>query len=178
MTLEELSIVYTADVQPAVEAIRTLTDILFQTDETAARLADSFYQSGVNAGTGLARGILSSQERVVSAARAVADAASRALREALSIHSPSRVTEEMGTQFSAGLADGITSSASVVASAASSLAPSVSSLSHPAFDQVPQAQEQIHLTIPLEVDGYQLGVAAIEGINRVSRVTGRAELSI
>ena len=178
MTLEELSIVYTADVQPAVDAIHALTAVLFQTDETAARLEDSFFQSGVNAGAGLARGILSAQDRVVSAARAVADAASQALRNALGIHSPSRVTEEMGARFSEGLAGGILSSASLVASAASDLSPSAHSFSHPAFDQVPNAQENIHITIPLEVDGYQLGVAAIEGINRVSRVTGRAELSV
>ena len=31
---------------------------------------------------------------------------------------------------------------------------------------------------PLEIDGYRLGVAAIEGINRVTQGTGRIQLNL
>ena len=41
-----------------------------------------------------------------------------------------------------------------------------------------QLLSQLSLTIPLEIDGYRLGVAAIEGINRVNSATGRVELSM
>ena len=37
---------------------------------------------------------------------------------------------------------------------------------------------QLSITVPLEIDGYRLGVAAIEGINRVSQGTGRVELTL
>lgn len=177
MTLEELSIIYTADVLPAVSAMQDLVSAFYRVSDEITYLQQNFSAAGKQAGQGLADGILSTREKVIAAARIVAQCAANELRSALSIHSPSRLTEEMGMQVGAGLANGILQSAGQVTSAVSSLPP-VSMQASPLFDQVTPAQENISITIPLEVDGYQLGVAAIDGINRVSRVTGRAELSV
>ena len=177
MTLEELSIIYTADVLPAVTAMQDLVTEFYRVSEEISYLQQNFASAGSQAGMGLAEGILSTREKIIAAARIVADAAAEELRRALSIHSPSRLTREMGVQVGAGLANGILQSAGQITSAVSSLSP-VSMQASPLFDQVTPQQENISITIPLEVDGYQLGVAAIDGINRVSRVTGRAELSV
>jgi len=179
LTLEELSVVYTADVQPALDAIRSLMLTLSETAGELSHMEGAFTQAGSDAALGLARGILSSREQVLSAARELASVAADALRSALQIHSPSRVTEEMGAHFTSGLANGILGSAAAL-SEAPAFAPQSAAFfaSSPAFENVTPAQENIHITVPIEVDGYQLGVAAIEGINRVSRATGRAELSV
>lgn len=179
MTLEELSIIYTADVQPALDAIRSLVLTLSRSAEQMEQMNTAFARAGSDAALGLANGILSSREQVLSAARELASVAADALRSALQIHSPSRVTEEMGAHFTSGLANGILGSAAAL-SETPAFAPQGAAFfaSSPAFENVTPAQENIHITVPIEVDGYQLGVAAIEGINRVSRATGRAELSV
>ena len=178
MTLEELSILYTADTAPAVEEIRSLLQVLYDTSREADQLAADFSASGIRAGEGLAGGILSSRERVVAAAREVAEAAAAALRAALDIHSPSRVTMETGEQFASGLYEGMMHSADGAFSALGHLAPGMSLPSSLEKTPVEKSGGDIHITVPLEVDGYQLGMAAIESINRVSRMTGRSELSI
>ena len=78
MTLEELSILYTADTAPAVEEIRSLLQVLYDTSREADQLAADFSASGIRAGEGLAGGILSSRQRVMAAAREVAEAAAAA----------------------------------------------------------------------------------------------------
>lgn len=177
MTLEELSVVYSADVQPALTAVRHLMGVLLDAGSEADRLSEDFYQSGAMAGEGLARGIQDSRDKVMSAAREVASAAAQALKSALQIHSPSRVTEEAGANFASGLTMGMLSGAQPALDAASRL---VSLPRQPdALRYQPEnAMQPLEITIPIEVDGYQLGVAALEGIHRVSRITGRAELSL
>lgn len=71
---------------------------------------------------GLASGISAGRSGVVSAAVSIAQAAAAAARSALAIHSPSRVTEEMGSLFDAGFAKGIIGSAKMAVRSASSLA--------------------------------------------------------
>ncbi|MBR6525484.1 MAG: hypothetical protein IKT57_05895 [Clostridia bacterium] len=180
MTLEELSIIYTADAAPAVQEIRRLMDVLYDASREAEQLAADFSASGVRAGEGLEEGILSSRERVMAAAREVANAAAAALRAALEIHSPSRVTMDAGAQFASGLYTGMMQSADTAFSGLNLLQTPVSMPSGAGFDSPVEKGDagDIHITVPLEVDGYQLGMAAIENINRVSRMTGRAELSI
>lgn len=56
---------------------------------------------------GLASGIRSGQSGVISAAVAVASAAAAAARSALAIHSPSKVTRELGENFDLGFIRGI-----------------------------------------------------------------------
>lgn len=179
MTLEELSIIYTADVAPAMEMIFALVDTVKSAGDEADRLAGDFESAGNQAGQGLARGILSARDSVMAAARQVATAAAAALRAALDIHSPSKVTEESGAQFGAGLANGILHSTRVVETAVRGLTGGFSPASAPVMQNVQGTKQgDIHLTIPIEVDGYQLGVAAINGINQVSRLSGKAELSV
>lgn len=179
MTLEELSIVYTADVAPAMQAIYALVDTMQSAGDTADTLAGDFESAGNQAGAGLARGILHSRDSVMAAARQVAQAAANALRAALDIHSPSKVTEESGAQFGAGLARGILLSTQTVESAVNALTGGFSPASLPVMQPVQGAKQgDIHLTIPIEVDGYQLGVAAINGIHQVSRLSGKAELTV
>lgn len=177
MTLEELSVVYSADVQPALDAIRRLMQVLTDAGNEAECLSGDFYRSGAMAGEGLAQGIQDSRDKVVSAAREVAQAAAEALKNALSIHSPSRVTEEVGLNFTSGLTNGMLSAAQPALEAASLLV-SLPAQNELLNDQPRSAAQPLQITVPIEVDGYQLGVAALEGIHRVSRITGRAELSL
>lgn len=180
MTLEELSIIYTADVSAAMDAIRTLGDAVILSGRQAESMESAFSQAGMQSAQGLANGILSGRDAVISAARQVAEAASQALRAALSIHSPSKVTEETGVQFYQGLANGILLGTDTVSSAVHAMSADAGSLSRHADKLSLQGEKtgDIHLTIPIELDGYQLGLAAIDGINRVSRVSGKSEISI
>ena len=57
--------------------------------------------------TGLASGILAGQAGVIAAAIEVARAAANAVRSELSIHSPSRVTKELGEFFDLGFIRGV-----------------------------------------------------------------------
>lgn len=66
--------------------------------------------AGQNAGQGLANGILSKRGTIVAAATSVANAAAAALRSALQIHSPSRVTQKIGVFTGEGFRIGLESS--------------------------------------------------------------------
>ena len=70
--------------------------------------------AGINAGkmfsAGIATGILSGRSGVISAAISVARAAVSAMRSALQIHSPSRVTAELGQMTGKGFEIGLTES--------------------------------------------------------------------
>ena len=180
MTLEELSIIYTADVSGAMDAIRILGDAVQQSGREAEEMETLFSQAGLQAAQGLANGIQSGQSQVMAAARQVAQAASNALRAALEIHSPSKVTQEMGQQFHQGLINGILMGTGAVENAVNTMTPSFAHLQSGA-DMLPvpgQEKGDIHLTIPIELDGYQLGLAAIDSINRVSRLSGKSEITI
>lgn len=69
----------------------------------------SWYSSGSYLGQGLANGISSMSGYVMSVASNLAHRASSAIRRALDIHSPSRVTYAFGEYFSEGFIDGISS---------------------------------------------------------------------
>ena len=195
MTLEEISVRFTADIAPIAAAMSELSGLLSALNHQADALAAGFYSSGAQAAEGLREGLLSRRYAVAAAAQALASAASGALRDALAIHSPSRLTFQVGAFFDEGLLQGISGSASQVEKeaaalgrrAASALATPEFALPIPAIQPVSPAaaatavspdSSPISITIPLEIDGYRLGVAAIEGINRVTQGTGRVELTL
>lgn len=194
MTLEELSVTFLADISPFASAMDQLVGLISAAAGQADQLASRFYDAGVRGGDGLANGLFSRKSVVTAAAEALARAAVSALTGALQIHSPSRVTYEAGRFFDEGLISGIAGNAAQVEKEAAMLGEKTAqALEIPdAFGQrmVPGAHEapksatpdqllsQLSLTIPLEIDGYRLGVAAIEGINRVNSATGRVELSM
>ena len=68
---------------------------------------NSFYSAGSYLMQGFASGISSNSYRAAAAARAAANAANRAARNALGIHSPSKVGEEIGKYFDMGIAVGM-----------------------------------------------------------------------
>ncbi len=185
MTLEELQVRFTADISPLSERLAALGDMLTAAGARADELAASFRSAGVSAGDGLAGGIASRKNAVVAAARALAAAATAALRGALAIHSPSRVTFASGANFTEGFARGVEGGAPNVRravedlsrTASSALAPLAPVASVQASAEAPTL-DRVSLTVPLYIDGYRLGVAAIDGINRVSRGTGGVELTL
>ena len=228
MILDELSVVFSADIAPFEAAVGRVCALTEAASAQADQLPPRFRSAGLLAGQGLADGIAAAESRVAAAARALADAASAALRSALEIHSPSRLTYRLGQQGDEGLARGVEDGAEQPRRAAGllggdtfaalkgTLSPPdlpLSLLSAPAraadqaqrtfsrlqaLSQPPvppavpapaaaaraaasageSAETPFSITIPLEIDGYRLGVAAIEGINRVSRGTGRVELNL
>lgn len=183
MTIEELSVAFTADISPFAAAAEKVSALLTQMSREGDLLADAFYRAGISAGAGLENGIAAGRTGVIAAARSVAQAAAEALRGALAVHSPSRLTFEVGSFFGEGLRLGILESAGRVEQEAAALGDrSVQALKTVALPDLPAASslsaaQPLSITIPLEVDGYRLGVAALEGLNRVQQAAGRIELA-
>lgn len=152
--------------------------------------------AGAALSRGFANGISSGQSGVLRAVNRVVDTAIARIRSALQIHSPSRVSFEMGGFFGEGFAQGISASIRLAERSVDMLSmASVSALSgapetaaSPAFDAaglagmmraaVNEALGGTSIVIPLNVDGVKLGEASIRGINRVTRSTGRLMLEI
>ena len=184
MTLEELSVVFTADAAPFIQAVSAVEGASFQAVHAADSLADAFYQAGARAAQGLGQGILAHKETVAAAAQALAQAAADAMRTALQIRSPSRVTREMGLMFDRGFLEGIVQempmaeqqSRSLATRAAAALEENVPAAAHAPVSA--QTAAPVHVTLPLEIDGYRLGMAVLENINRIMDATGRVELNL
>ena len=162
--------------------------------------AAASYAQGVRAGVsdlesagraltdGFARGVGSRSGAVSAAVRRMANSATRLLRSLLSIHSPSKVTEELGAYFASGFAGGIRGAQLEVERAAGS--PSAAATGALRAPELPQASamgsaqsaekalENVNLTIPIHVDGMKLGEASIRGINAVTRSAGRLLLNL
>ena len=186
MTLEELSVVFTADIQPFTQAVYALQGLVSSAVQTADAMAGAFMQAGHQAAAGLESGLLAGRSRVANAAATLAAAASDAVRSALKIHSPSQVTREMGQMFDEGFLQGMMenmprlekeaqSLGSRTEAALSTAVEGPASRNMGAADGVPSP---VHVTVPLEIDGYRLGVAVIENLNRITNATGRVELQL
>lgn len=195
MMLEELSVRFSADIAPFSAAVSQVQGMLSALGGAADGITAQFQTAGAMAGEGLKNGLLSQRAAVAAAAQMLAQAAANALRGALQIHSPSRLTYEVGRFFDEGLLEGIRGSADRVAAEAGNLGKGAAFALQDAAVQMPlspaadfsaarqavspdQALSSLSLTVPLEIDGYRLGVAAIEGINRVAKGTGRVELML
>ncbi len=185
MTLEELSVVFSADIQPFTAAVDTLQGVIGQAESVADGMAGAFFQSGLAAAEGLRSGLLGGKGGVISAAVSLAEAASAALRKALQIHSPSQVTRDMGRMFDAGFLQGILDEMPRVDREARHLGDvSQSALQSSLAKDTPVSASSgvqpspVHVTIPLELDGYRLGMAVIENLNRITASTGRVELEL
>lgn len=72
-----------------------------------ARLNTSFYNSGYYASLGLARGIDAGAGAAIAAANRIANQVAKTMRNALEVHSPSRVTEEIGNYTATGFIKGM-----------------------------------------------------------------------
>lgn len=70
-------------------------------------LRSSFYNSGYYASAGLAQGINAGAGAAISAAQRLADRVASAMREALQVHSPSKVTMQIGEYAGIGVAAGL-----------------------------------------------------------------------
>jgi hypothetical protein len=191
MTLEELSVRFTADAQPLIQTLNELSALVQSASEQAEALTSAYRVCGENAGNALALGLLSKKDTVVRSARLVADAAKNALKEALDIHSPSRVTMKMGQRFDEGFVKGLAAGRANVQDAAAGIGnlsldalslPQMKALSAAPFaqntgkslsDTLNEALRRLEITVPLEVDGYRLGVAAIRAMQQVNEATGR-----
>ncbi len=191
MTLEELSVRFTADAQPLIERLNELSALMRSAAAQAENLTQTCRACGENAGSALAGGLLSKKDAVVKAAHLVAEAAKNALRQALDIHSPSRVTMKMGERFDEGFVKGLTGGRASVKAAALGVGNlSLDALTLPQMKSLPAASvtqstdtltadklydalRRLEITVPLEVDGYRLGVAAISAMRQVSETTGR-----
>ena len=150
--------------------------------------------SGRALADGFAAGIRSGSSAVNAAVSAIVNSATRKIRSLLSIHSPSKVTRELGAYFGEGFAGGISGSVHAVEQAAGALSgaasdrlgtsslPSEMALSegtpHWIDDAIQRALGGVQLTIPLQVDGIKLGEASIRGINAVTRNAGRILLNL
>ena len=170
----------------ASEAARTVAaSARFSGSEGRARAA------GQQLSEGFAAGIRDRAPSAISAAAALAQAAAKKLRQVLSIRSPSRVAMALGAYFSEGFARGVEDAADRAAQAASQLARAATQGASGAEAESgfaraaggapftsQEAPREETVVVPLVVDGIKLGEAAIRGINRVTRATGRLSLEI
>ena len=151
-------------------------------------------RAGLQLAQGFARGITSGSGTVMQAVNRVVNAAVARIRSALQIHSPSRVTFELGGCFGAGFAQGIGATMDQTERSAERLAAGasaqLSSKARPAeqiggggmaqnvADALSAALGGTQIVVPINVDGMKLGEASIRGINRVRASTGRLMLDI
>lgn len=184
MTLEELSVVFSADVGPFADAVGSMQGLVAEAEQIAQSLVGTFTQAGYQAAQGLEMGLLSGKSGVTAAAQALANAATQALKGSLQIHSPSRVTQQMGRMFDLGFLNGLLQEMPRVEQESRSLGMKAAGAlegAAPAGEFAANAQVQsppVHVTVPLEIDGYRLGLAVIENLNRVTQSTGRVELNL
>lgn len=148
--------------------------------------------AGLDLSKGFANGMLSYIDKIKSAAASLASAALNKLKNLLKISSPSKVTFAMGGFFSEGFAGGIASSVNLAQHSASMLARGAAMSLNPGMmsfggdsdmsamvrTAVNDALGSADIVIPINVDGMKLGEAAIRGINRVTRASGRLMLDI
>lgn len=164
-------------------------------DFSNASALASARSAGSALGQGFANGISSSYGAVMAAANRIASAAVARIRSALKIHSPSRVSHELGGYFGEGFAEGIYASVRTAQQSVGALSEgAVSALAAPAAYALPAmdtgglaatVQQAVQdalggtsIVVPLHVDGMKLGEASIRGINRVTRSAGRLMLEI
>lgn len=152
------------------------------------------YSAGAALGQGFANGISSKHGAVMSAVNRIVNAAISRIRSALSIHSPSKVSFELGGFFGEGFADGIYASVQAAQKSVQALSDGAVGTLGTAYaapaamdagglagmmrSAVSDALGGTSIVIPLQVDGMKLGEASIQGINRVTRSTGRIMLEI
>ncbi|MGQ2287177.1 phage tail tape measure protein [Leuconostoc suionicum] len=104
--------------------------------EGARSAYSGFSTAGSFLGQGLVNGIRSMAGNAMSAAASIANAAAAAIRRALKIHSPSRVTYGIGEYVGEGLINGMISEQSSVAQAASQYASLISGQKYEASAQL------------------------------------------
>ena len=93
---------------PGVEAGASIPEgVAIGIEQGAGQATAAATGAGAQVVAGMAQGILSGRSQVVTAAITVATAAAEAIRAALQIHSPSRVTRLFGEQVDLGFVEGI-----------------------------------------------------------------------
>ena len=88
-------------------AVKSVTDTKLRMVTEVNTLNSSFYSAGEMASKGLARGVNAGSGAAIAAARSVADSVASTMRSALQIHSPSKVTTEIGEYAGEGVAVGL-----------------------------------------------------------------------
>ena len=129
-------------------------------------LQSSFYSAGVFASHGLANGINAGSGAAIAAARNVANSVAATMRNALQVHSPSKVTTKIGEYASEGAAIGLLNMISMVKRASDKVAqvmvPQPDTVARPAYAGATSGYSAYtghsgNMTLVLEVDGRELG---------------------
>lgn len=122
--MSSIKSVVSSGMNQVVSAIRSAMQQAVSAMRSAAGQARS---AGYQMGAGFLGGLNAMSGAIIGRARAIASAAAAAMRSALRIHSPSRVTAEIGGYFGKGLAMGIDDETRKVEKIAANLALSASS---------------------------------------------------
>lgn len=110
---------FTAQINSGLSTASSITSSRVGTMTASVNtLSGSFYSAGVNASYGLANGINAGAGSALYAARSLANQVAATMREALKIHSPSRLMrDDVGRFIPQGLAEGIKKDSGLVDSA-------------------------------------------------------------
>lgn len=128
--------------------------------------------AGKDAMEGLLEGLESEEGPLMAEAQKIANQIESTIRAALDSHSPSEAMADVGRDIMAGLTLGIDRHAQEPALAASRAATGVISASSPATGGAGAASQPLQITIPVTLDGRQIGQAACEYINGQLKLTG------
>ena len=126
----------TSSMQQAVSAVQNAMNSAVVAMNSAAGQA---LAAGANMGRGFYNGLSSMAGSIISLAQSIASRAASAMRSALRIHSPSRVTGKIGKYTGQGLVVGLDGMKRVVARTAEKLADIAGSI-HPKDIQLPDVQ--------------------------------------
>jgi TP901 family phage tail tape measure protein len=138
---------------------------------------------GKNIIKGLIKGITSAASGLYEKAKEIARNVTKTIKNALGIHSPSRVMMELGEFTGIGFAEGIERSLSRINAAAYQLADypvrEVSSPTTTSATVSPQPAQRIVVEVPLYLDGHEIARATVDDINRLlgDRMNGSLRLA-
>ncbi|MGM9897995.1 MAG: tape measure protein [Enterococcus faecalis] len=114
--------------QNATNPVRAVKSIVNKIISAMDKLPSEMNSIGANTINGLTNGINANANSALAAAKSVANRVADTMKKALDIHSPSRVTAELGVFTSQGLAEGILDGARYVDRASSQIADRVSNM--------------------------------------------------
>lgn len=145
------------------ENLTTVTDALGNVSRAISESAADLYQwgmdNGYNYAAGLAAGINDSGNTL--AAEEAAKAIDRATRDALDIHSPSRVAKKSGEYYSQGLAEGIVDASGQAVDAAKMVADGINIGTQ--VELAPWSGQKMAETVGIKSDGQEAANTATPG---------------
>lgn len=110
-------------IKKGIQAVlKSITTLMKNITKPFDNISATFEKVGNEAMAGMVRGLKAGEKQVIATARSIANSAAQTVRQALDIHSPSRVFKQIGAWISEGWAIGIEETGDRVVDAVSDIA--------------------------------------------------------